>query len=167
MTRQWQVTNFKANKMQTQPTIKDKKEGTVDKWLTNDFQIYHTQNKTKQQTRFSTNQKTHNSNPAKYNNSHIYCNYRQISLYTIFLSTSCFILYVIHTFTFPECIHVSWWGGWGEAVKLSGARQKKRRMSRISYETHVKYCSSQAFLSSGTVLQSAHGLFNIRQFHII
>lgn len=32
---------------------------------------------------------------------------------------------------------------------------------------HVKYCSSQALLSSGTVLKSAHGLFNIRQLHII
>lgn len=31
-----------------------------------------------------TNQKTHNSAPANYNKSHIYCNYKQFSLHTIF-----------------------------------------------------------------------------------
>lgn len=54
--------------------------------------------------------------------------------------------------------------GEGSSVKWF---KTKRRMSRVSYETHVKYCSSQALLSSGTVLKSAHNLFNIRQLHII
>lgn len=33
-----------------------------------------------------TNQKTHNFTPTNYNKSHIYCNYKQFSLYTIFLN---------------------------------------------------------------------------------
>lgn len=145
------------------------------KWWTNHFKIQYITYTDKRQLTPPTKKwrhiirqikRTHNFTPAMYNNSHIYFNYRQIPFTLFFLNQlHVFILYAIHTFTFPECIHLNWWGGRGDcSIKWF---KTKRGMSRISYETHVKYCSSQALLSSGTVLKSAHGLFNIWQLCII
>lgn len=59
-------------------------------------------------------------------------------------------------------------GGGGSLLNkvVQDIKENKKRLSCL-YETHVKYFSSQALLSSGTVLKSAHGLFNTRQLHIL
>lgn len=115
-----------------------------------------------------TNQKTHNSTPAKYNNSHIYCNYRQIpfTLYIFFFIN--FMFYPLcHTYIYISRVHTR------KSMRGEGGRllnkvvQDKKEGCLGFLMRHVKYCSSQALLSSGTVLKSAHGLFNIRQLHII
>lgn len=59
-------------------------------------------------------------------------------------------------------------GGAGSLLNkvVQDIKENKKCLSCL-YETHVKYFSSQALLSSGTVLKSAHGLFNTRQLHIL
>lgn len=59
-------------------------------------------------------------------------------------------------------------GGGGSLLNkvVQDIKENKKCLSCL-YESHVKYFSLQALLSSGTVLKSAHGLFNTRQLHIL
>lgn len=116
----------------------------------------------------TTNQKTHNSTPAKYNNSHIYCNYKQVPFTLDFFSQ-------LHVLTFVSYVHLHFQsaytdekGGGGSLLNkvVQDIKENKKCLSCL-YESHVKYFSLQALLSSGTVLKSAHGLFNTRQLHIL